>query len=331
MVICVKMHLWPLLGIWVLFSKSTAEKVSVHSLCKDGQLIVDITGSNGAAQMPHLQQLKNYPDTSCHPEKLEAGHYRFSLDLNTFYKCGTTQILNKLTGSKTYYNRVVYYTHEGQEMTELVKCPSSSLNNGTRSKRDVLPAGFREAENPPNVGSLIGRAPDPILSMVVKQKGVPIGHDLVVAPGEPLTMEVSLDQLSHDIYGILVSKMDVTDTGTQSEDIILNGCTVDSYLFENFLTSNGDLLEAKFKAFKFPDTNYVLFRATVNVCLNECKGMDCSNGQVGYGRRRRDTLRHDDKTADFEIQATALIRVSNEKKQHRRAAVLGDTGPAPDY
>jgi len=48
---------------------------------------------------------------------------------------------------------------------------------------------------------------------------------------------------------------------------------VDSYLFENFVTKDGDVLEAKFKAFKFPDTNYVLFRGTINVCLNSCKGV----------------------------------------------------------
>lgn len=64
---------------------------------------------------------------------------------------------------------------------------------------------------------------------------------------------------------------------------------MDPYLFENFNTINGDTLSAKFKAFKFPDSSYVQFRATVNVCLDKCLGTQCSNGQIGYGRRRRDT------------------------------------------
>lgn len=50
-------------------------------------------------------------------------------------------------------------------------------------------------------------------------------------------------------------------------------CTVDPVLFENFLTEDGDLLRAKFQAFKFPETNFVLFKGIVNVCLDRCKGV----------------------------------------------------------
>jgi len=63
---------------------------------------------------------------------------------------------------------------------------------------------------------------------------------------------------------------------------------VDPYLFENFNTIDGDILSAKFKAFKFPDSSYVQFRATVNVCLDKCLGTQCSNNQVGFGRRKRE-------------------------------------------
>lgn len=63
---------------------------------------------------------------------------------------------------------------------------------------------------------------------------------------------------------------------------------MDPYLFENFNTVDGDILSAKFKAFKFPDSSYVQFRATVNVCLDKCLGTQCSNNQVGYGRRKRE-------------------------------------------
>ena len=51
-------------------------------------------------------------------------------------------------------------------------------------------------------------------------------------------------------------------------------CSVDPYLFENFLTEDGDLLRAKFKAFKFPESNFVLFRGVVNVCLDKCQGVN---------------------------------------------------------
>ncbi len=55
-------------------------------------------------------------------------------------------------------------------------------------------------------------------------------------------------------------------------------CTVDPYLFENFLTEDGDLLRAKFKAFKFPESNFVLFRGVVNVCLDKCQGVSAILG-----------------------------------------------------
>lgn len=48
---------------------------------------------------------------------------------------------------------------------------------------------------------------------------------------------------------------------------------MDPYLFENFNTVDGDFLNAKFRAFKFPESTYVQFRGTVNVCLDKCKGV----------------------------------------------------------
>ena len=55
--------------------------------------------------------------------------------------------------------------------------------------------------------------------------------------------------------------------------ILFFRCTVDPVLFENFLTEDGDLLRAKFQAFKFPETNFVLFKGVVNVCLDRCNGV----------------------------------------------------------
>jgi hypothetical protein len=51
---------------------------------------------------------------------------------------------------------------------------------------------------------------------------------------------------------------------------------VDPYLFENFNTVDGDFLSAKFRAFKFPESTYVQFKGTVNVCLDKCRGVSSS-------------------------------------------------------
>jgi len=129
-------------------------------------------------------------------------------------------------------------------------------------------------------------------------------------------MEIYLDNLSADIYGLMVSGLDVTDTIQSQESLIVNGCTVDPVLFENFLTEDGDLLRAKFQAFKFPETNFVLFKGVVNVCLDRCNGVQCSNGQIGYGRRKKREL-NDDQTSErqqrvYEVSMSTLVKVGEE-------------------
>lgn len=87
-----------------------------------------------------------------------------------------------------------------------------------------------------------------------------------------------------------------------------NSCSVDPYLFENFNTEDGDFLMAKFRAFKFPDSSYVQFRGTVNVCLDKCKGIECSNGQTGFGRRKRE-VSNSDSNKLYEIDMSTFIKV----------------------
>ena len=55
-------------------------------------------------------------------------------------------------------------------------------------------------------------------------------------------------------------------------------CSVDPYLFENFETSDGDFLKAKFRAFKFPQSPFVLFKVISSQyrsgsceCVLECE------------------------------------------------------------
>lgn len=90
---------------------------------------------------------------------------------------------------------------------------------------------------------------------------------------------------------------------------------MDPVLFENFLTEDGDLLRAKFQAFKFPETNFVLFKGIVNVCLDRCNGVQCSNGQVGFGRRKKRDL--DDSPSEiqrvYEVSMSTIVKVGDEK------------------
>ena len=55
---------------------------------------------------------------------------------------------------------------------------------------------------------------------------------------------------------------------------------------------DGDSLEARFNAFKIPESNFLVFEATVRTCRNGCQPAYCSSStgrsEPSFGRRRRD-------------------------------------------
>ncbi|CAG2058800.1 unnamed protein product, partial [Timema podura] len=176
-------------------------------------------------------------------------------------------------GHRTFYHRVVLESGYGAtKQIVLVKCVIGASNHTRLHKRNVLPAGFQEPEDLQIRDSLTGIAPEPLLNVGVRQGANLVTGELNVNPGTPLQMEIYLDKSSAPVYGLLVSYMKVSDTRAQEETIIFNGCSVDPYLFENFNTVDGDFLTAKFRAFKFPESTYVQFKGTVNVCLDKCLG-----------------------------------------------------------
>ncbi|XP_013792759.2 uncharacterized protein LOC106476665, partial [Limulus polyphemus] len=119
-------------------------------------------------------------------------------------------------------------------------------------------------------------------------------------------------------YGLLTSYLKVTDTPHEQEEvIIMNGCSIDSYIFGNFYSPDGgNTLSAKFRAFKFPFSNYVLFVGTVNVCLKTCQRVICGQDQYGYGRRKREIPDElpPDPNKMFEVEMTAFLKVDYKRK-----------------
>ncbi|XP_017123475.1 uncharacterized protein LOC108143513 [Drosophila elegans] len=309
------MQMWRSLWLAALFCGLAQAKGSHKVHCSEDQMRVDIglpdaDSKDQSAPQIYLEGLKGYPDERCQPQ-IDGSLAVFRLSLSDFYECGVTRMVNQLTGKKVYYHKIIIESASSKEIVS-VKCittaspaynvmmnatsgssstsSATAPSSGTRGlvKRDVLPAGFQEPEDLEITTSLTKRAPEPRLSIGVSQDGQKFTRDLTVKSGTPLTMEINLDEDSAPVYGLGVNYLDVTDTHTSSETLIFKGCTVDPYLFENFNTIDGDILSAKFKAFKFPDSSYVQFRATVNVCLDKCLGTQCSNNQVGFGRRKRE-------------------------------------------
>lgn len=307
----------------IAFSSLAAAKHSkgphykVH--CTKDNLRVDIVKQEDVKHI-YLQHLKEYPDPSCQPSIVDR-RATFNLDLNQFYKCMVTRVENSVTGRVVFYHHVVVEYEEQPKQSILIKCDMGLTPNNNSSydseveqlsivKRQADFDNFREPDYVEITGEVEGEAPVPVLGVNVRQGGAVIDDQLNVKPGTPLNMEVYLDDISADVYGLMVTGMEVTDTGNQVEPILVNGCSVDPYLFENFATNDGDFLRAKFRAFKFPESSYVLFKGTVNVCLNTCNPVRCSNGEPGYGRRRRDvSSKGADPNKVYTISMSTIIKM----------------------
>merc|ERR1711988_576908 len=320
----VKKWIFGLCGLFVLafcpqngLSAETAIKESQHKVrCSNDEMVVEMMKPSDVKAI-YLEHLKNYPVQACQPE-LEADMATFRLNLQDIYQCMVTKVLDKATGRKTFYHRIITEFESRPKQVFLVKCDTSIKNEAVIVKRSARPQfpSFREVDYDIEItDEIVGRAPIPELIVGVKQDGTLIDEELTVKPGTPLNMEIYLVNLSADIYGLMVSGLDVTDTIQSQESLIVNGCTVDPVLFENFLTEDGDLLRAKFQAFKFPETNFVLFKGIVNVCLDKCRGVRCSNGQVGFGKRKKRS--QDESELDvqrvYEVSMSTVVKVGDER------------------
>lgn len=81
--------------------------------------------------------------------------------------------------------------------------------------------------------------------------------------------------------------------------IILISCPVDNYVFPGLdRLRDGDSLEARFNAFKIPESNFLVFEATVRSCRDGCQPAYCSGSagrsEPSFGKRRRRSLNDTD-------------------------------------
>ena len=102
--------------------------------------------------------------------------------------------------------------------------PSKTITKNNQIK--IHNIFLRIIDNIRDIEEVKGYGPTPILSVGVRQAGTLIDDELRVKPGTPLNMEVFLDSVSADVYGLMVTGMDVTDTGNQVEPILVNGWVI---------------------------------------------------------------------------------------------------------
>uniref|UniRef100_A0A1B0G603 ZP domain-containing protein n=1 Tax=Glossina morsitans morsitans TaxID=37546 RepID=A0A1B0G603_GLOMM len=271
---------------------------------------VDLNLNDSTNSYPdiYLENLKDYPVKDCQAIK-EGNRRSFRFNLKEFHQCGLTKSKNLLTGLTTYYHRIVLdYFNNTQEYVYF-NCTYKALPKKHHIvKRDLLPDDFVEDEDFELTDTLVQQAPEPEVLMQIKQNNEIVTGNLTIVSGTPLLMEIKLNEESSKIYGLKANFLEVGNTLELNETILFNGCTVDPYLFDNFNLTENEYLLAKFRAFKFPDSSYVQFRANVQICLNKCQPTQCSNGQTAYGRRRRRELR----PQAYEISLNTLLQVKDQ-------------------
>lgn len=116
-----------------------------------------------------------------------------------------------------------------------------------------------------------------------------------IAVGDPLTFKLESQRgfnLVSDIFATNVVAKDPY-SGRSVQLIDNRGCPLDSYVFPALGKGReGNALEARFNAFKIPESNFLIFEATVRTCRGGCTPARCTIGNgreeiESYGRRRR--------------------------------------------
>ncbi|KAK7021312.1 hypothetical protein SK128_018992 [Halocaridina rubra] len=94
-----------------------------------------------------------------------------------------------------------------------------------------------------------------------------------IAVGDPLTFRLESQRgfnLVHDIFATNVMAKDPY-SGRSVDLIDTRGCPLDTYVFPSLGKGReGNALEARFNAFKIPESNFLIFEATVRTCRGGC-------------------------------------------------------------
>lgn len=93
---------------------------------------------------------------------------------------------------------------------------------------------------------------------------------------------------------------------------------------------DGDSLEARFNAFKIPESNFLVFEANVRTCRDGCQPAYCSGGtgrsEPSFGRRRRDV--NNDTLADED--EVSPITVMDDDSNNASTTIFNATDVASD-
>ncbi|BES89924.1 PAN_AP [Nesidiocoris tenuis] len=140
-----------------------------------------------------------------------------------------------------------------------------------------------------------------------------------IAVGDPLTFRLEAQDgynYATDIFATNVIARDPY-SGRSVQLIDRYGCPVDNYVFPGLDRSReGDGLEARFNAFKIPESNFLVFEATVRTCREGCTPAYCTGhsgkSEPSLGRKRREVTPEPppvNVTSDSEEHVREMIEV----------------------
>lgn len=98
----------------------------------------------------------------------------------------------------------------------------------------------------------------------------------------------------------------------------IHSCPVDTFVFPELGRSrDGDSLEARFNAFKIPESNFLVFEATVKTCRDGCQPAYCSGAagrsEPSFGRKKRSLNDTDIAEPDSEAMASSAEEIVVKK------------------
>jgi len=131
---------------------------------------------------------------------------------------------------------------------------------------------------------------DSRVRLLIKYQGRPT---TTIAVGDPLEFKLETqdgENLLRDIFATnVIAKDPYSDRVVELIDS--DGCPLDPYVFPALgLSRANDGLETGFNAFKIPESNFLVFEATVRSCRSGCRPAVCdgpSGRDNSFGRRRR--------------------------------------------
>ncbi|XP_046683736.1 uncharacterized protein LOC124369721 isoform X2 [Homalodisca vitripennis] len=163
-----------------------------------------------------------------------------------------------------------------------------------------------------------------------------------IAVGDPLTFRLESQEGYNYVTDIFATNVIARDpySGRSVQLIDRFGCPVDNYVFPGLdRAREGNGLEARFNAFKIPESNFLVFEATVKTCREGCQPAYCTapsgKNEPSLGRRRRevesepvaDALEEikSDNSTEEEEQVREMIEVFESRYEMPQQERLAET------